>query len=325
MTPPVPTVILSHALPPADSPEMVEALSQLKLPYLRRWLAQSQPLHTVTCGAESLALPHELAQAESLGWPTDAQTLPWAAWAVSQTTCTAPTAIDDADGAWAFITLCHWQVGNGQFTLTDPGPISEEESQAVFESMRPYFEEDGIHLQTHRPGQWLARSAHFEDLPSASLERVMGLPIEPWLIGARQPRLSPSATLLRRLQNEMQMLLYQHPVNDRRPVPINSIWIEGCGRLMPAFRRHQNTEHSVVMLNSLRESWLLRDAQAWSRCWETLDAEVLPSWLDAPGARVAWCGQRETRWWQHQAPRGWARVRRLLKPVTPSEVLACDA
>ena len=304
---------------------MVDALRQLKLPYLRRWLTQSQPLHTLTCGPESLALPHELAQAESLGWPTGAHALPWAAWAESQTTRTAPAANDEAGSAWAFITLCHWQVGNGQFTLTDPGPISEEESQAAFNSMRPYFQEDGIHLQAHRPGQWLARSPHFEDLPSASLERVMGLPIEPWLIGAHQPRLSPSAKLLRRLQNEMQMLLYQHPVNDQRPTPINSIWIEGCGRLTSAHRRTPLTEQPVVVLNALRESWLLRDAQAWSRCWETLDAQVLPTWLDAPGARVAWCGQREARWWQHQAPGGWTRVRRLLKPITPAEVLACDA
>jgi hypothetical protein len=311
-----PTVILHHALPPADSVEMVQALGRLKLPFLRRWLSQSQPLHTLVSPPEGLSLPHELALAQSLGWPLDGSALPWAARAARTVT--------DHNGAWAFITLCHWQVGNGQFTVTDPGPIREEESQTLFQSMQPYFEEDGISLHPYRPGQWLARSTHFEGLASASLERVMGLPIEPWLLGAHLPELSPSVKLLRRLQNEMQMLLYQHPVNDRRPVPINSIWIEGCGRLLsPA----PNTapEPPVVLLNDLREPWLLRDVQAWSRGWEHLDANVLPAWLETPGMQVVWCGQREARVWQHQPPGLWTRWKRAWRPLTPSEVLSCDA
>ena len=43
------------------------------------------------------------------------------------------------------------------------------------------------------------------------------------------------ARSLRRLQNEMQMLLYRHPVNDaraaQRRLTVNSFWISGTGTL----------------------------------------------------------------------------------------------
>jgi len=215
-------------------------------------------------------------------------------------------------------------VGNGQFTLLDPGPITQEESNALMASMRTYFEEDGITLQAHEPGRWLAQSSLFDGLASASAERVMGLPIEPWLLGAHLPSLSPAIRTLRRLQNEMQMLLYQHPVNDARRTPINSIWIEGCGQLGGDCPAPMPNAASAVLLDDLREPWLLRDAAAWARAWQRLDAEVLPPLLSPAGARIAWCGPRQARWWIHQPPSVWQRLQRVLRPVQLNEVLSCD-
>ena len=326
-----PTVLLGHALPPADSPDMQAALAALPLPFLRRWLQSSVAQHIVQTCPEDRAMPVELARAEILNWTTPQAPLPWAALVAREAAHRegpheSPTVTQDTDDqtAWAFVTLCHWQVGNGQFTLLDAGPVNEQESQALLASMRPYFEEDGITLVPFEPGRWLARSALFDGLLSASLPRVLGLPVEPWLLGADLPELSPSIRTLRRLQNEMQMLLYQHPVNDARRTPINSIWFEGCGRLggtTPA----PSPQTPPVLIDDLRESWLLRDAAAWARTWERLDAEVLPPLLEPAGARIAWCGQRQARWWIHEAPGLLQRVQRRVRPVKPAEVLACDA
>lgn len=315
-----PSVILSHALPPADSPEMLEALTALPVPFVRQWLGESVRQHTLTTSAEDLVLPAEWARAETLGWTSPHGTWPWAA--LSAPLAPAPHAASQS--AWAFIRLCHWQVGNGQFTLLDPGPITQEESDALRASMRTYFEEDGITLQAHEPGRWLAQSSLFDGLASASAERVMGLPIEPWLLGAHLPSLSPAIRTLRRLQNEMQMLLYQHPVNDARRTPINSIWIEGCGQLGGDCPAPMTSAASAVLLDDLREPWLLRDAAAWARAWQRLDAEVLPPLLSPAGARIAWCGPRQARWWIHQPPSVWQRLQRVLRPVQLNEVLSCD-
>lgn len=315
-----PTVILSYALPPADSPDMRAALARLPLPGVRSWLQRSVAQRTLTTSAEDLFLPQELALADSLGWTSAPGTWPWAALAAQ-----ASAAHGTNQHAWAYITLCHWQVGHGQFTLLDPGPISEAESAALLDSMRVYFQEDGITLHPHAPGRWLAQSPLFEGLASASAARVMGLPIEPWLLGGSLPELPAAIRTLRRLQNEMQMLLYHHPVNDTRRVPINSIWIEGCGRLGSETPPPRPGTALPVSLDDLREPWLLRDAAGWARAWERLDAEVLPALLGPAGARIAWCGQRQARWWTHQPPGVWQRLLRAMRPLQPAEVLSCDA
>jgi hypothetical protein len=323
-----PTVILSHALPPADSPEMLAALAALPLACVRRWLQDSVAQHTLTTAAAGLALPEEWARAETLGWTSPQGVWPWAALA-AQRMHVAPAHDSDhtspSNHAWAFIRLCHWQVGNGQFTLLDPGPITQQESDALLASMRPYFEEDGITLHPHRPGCWLANSALLDGLASASAARVMGLPVEPWLLGAQLPELPPAIRTLRRLQNEMQMLLYQHPVNDARRTAINSIWVEGCGRLGGDCPGPRAGAESTVVLDDLREPWLLRDAAGWARAWEHLDAQVLPALLKPPGARIAWCGQRQARWWVHQPPSVWQKLQRVVRPPQLTEVLSCDA
>jgi hypothetical protein len=342
-----PTVLLSHALPPADSPDMLAALAALPLPFVRGWLQGSVAQHTVSTTADDLALPLELALAETLGWTAPHGSWPWAALAAhSRHPLCAPrraslgeashSTYRDASPdlthravasghAWAFIRLCHWQVGNGQFTLLDPGPIGEDESQTLLNSMRPYFEEDGIVLHYLEPGRWLAQSALFDGLASASAARVLGLPIEPWLLGAQLPELPPAIRTLRRLQNEMQMLLYQHPINDTRRTPINSIWIEGCGRLGDQTPAPAPGTPLAIQLDDLQQPWLLRDAASWARTWERLDAEVLPAVLAPPGARLALCGQRQAHWWIHQTPTLWQRLQRKVHPVQPAEVLSCDA
>jgi hypothetical protein len=314
-----PTVILPHALPPADSPEMLAALAALPLPFVRHWLRGSVAQHTLTTSAEDLALPHEWALAETLGWSSPHGAWPWAALAAQ-----VHGGVDSGH-AWAFISLCHWQVGNGQFTLLDPGPIGQDESEALRRSMQPYFEEDGISLHPLEPGRWLAQSALFEGLCSASSARVMGLPIEPWLLGAQLPDLPPAVRTLRRLQNEMQMLLYQHPVNDARRTAINSFWIEGCGRLGGDTPLPTPEATSAITLDDLRDAWMLRDAAGWARAWARLDAEVLPALLTPPGARIAWCGQRQARWWVQAPLTVWQRLQRAVRPLTPAEVLSCDA
>lgn len=316
-----PTVLLGHALPPADSPDMHAALAALPLPFLRRWLQHSVAQHTITLPADDLRSPLERAWADTLGWPADAA-YPWAAL-TTQGRHDLPSTLPGQ--AWAFIRLCHWQVGQGQFTLMDAGPIQTQESDSLLAAMRPYFEEDGITLHPYQPGQWVARSSLFKGLTSASMSRVMGLPVEPWLLGAHLPTLPPAIQTLRRLQNEMQMLLYSHPVNETRARPINSIWIEGCGHLGDDTPAPPSPSPEVVVIDDLREHWLLRDAAGWANAWARLDAEVLPALLQPSGARIAWCGQRQARWWCHQAPGAWSRLLRLLRPVTPAEVLACDA
>jgi len=261
-----------------------QALSTLKLPHLEKLLARLTP-EPLDAGDEfSLSTPHERALARALGLSAPDGLLPWAALEASKKHLTGH--------AWAFISPCHWQVGanhiamSGQ-TLPD---FSEAESRALMAAMQPYFEEDGLALHFDSPNRWLASGDVFKDLPTASLDRVVGRNVENWM-----PR-SPQAAPLRRLQNEMQMLLYTHPINDARSargvLPINSFWMSGTGALAP----NLPCMAAPQVVKPLRDAALNEDWAAWAQAWQVLDATECAALLAnlKPGAtaQLTLCGER---------------------------------
>src|SRR5574337_1399947 len=136
--------------------------------------------------------------------------------------------------------------------------------------MRPFFEEDGIALHYAAPTRWLARGELFRGLATASLDRVVGREVGRWLPAAHE------AAPLRRLQNEMQMLLYTHPVNDERSArsltPVNSFWVSGTGTLPPGWQPQQDAKALAPrMIDTLRDAALADDAAAWAAAWRALD------------------------------------------------------
>ncbi|WP_038205664.1 hypothetical protein [Xenophilus azovorans] len=270
------------------------ALPALALPRLGDLLARLTLQDEDAQDDDTLSPPHERALARALGIQTADGCLPWAALEAQR------AGLAGAHGQpWALVTLCHWQVGMSEVVLGDPASlgISAAESDALLACALPFFEEDGIALfTTGQPGLWLARSALFDGLDTASLDRAIGQPLASWL------PMSDAARPLRRLQNEMQMLLYTTHVNDDRiargQLPINSFWLSGTGRLpqpLPA----QGPQPTVDL--ALRDAALQDDGEAWSKAWQALDAGPIADLL-AHGERgeaveLTLCGDRAARRW----------------------------
>ena len=287
------------------------ALRALKLPHLEKLLARLTP-QPLDAGDEfSLSPPHERALARALGLDVTDGLIPWAA-------------LDQPVGdGWGFITPCHWQVATNQITM-GPLPLPDftaAESQALLAAMKPYFEEDGIALHFDSPGRWRACGAMLADLPTASLDRVAGRNLENWI-----PR-SPQAVHLRRLQNEMQMLLYNHPVNDARAargVPVvNSFWLSGTGTLSPRTTAPNATPPTVV--NTLREPALQDNWTAWAQAWQALDATEGAALLAAlnrgePG-QLTLCGERHAQTFTKQPQTLVTRFMNLFGTQPPSRLL----
>ena len=266
------------------------ALRTLKLPYLQKLLSRLTPEPLDTGDEFSLSTPHERALARALGLPVADGLIPWAAVQASKERT--------ADGAWGFITPCHWQVGTNHIAMSgaELPDFSAHESQTLLAAMQPYFEEDGITLHYDRPDRWLARSEVFASLASASLDRVVGRNVENWM-----PRSAPAAHL-RRLQSEMQMLLYTHPVNDARAArgvpPVNSFWLSGTGALPPAPQKPA-AEPLPVVVSTLRLAALNEDWAAWTQAWATLDATECAALLAALDqgelCQLTLCGERHAQ------------------------------
>ena len=308
-------LIIPFAASHAD--DAMAALRQLQLPRLQQLLARLQPLPPDEGDELSLSPPHERALARALGLPVNDGQIPWAALQASR----RPELATSGDG-WAFVSLCHWQLHSHQVTLGQLplADLSTDESDALLAAMRPYFEEDGIRLHTDQPGRWLAQGAVFAGLASASPDRVLGRNLQAWMPDAAQ------AAVLLRLQNEMQMLLYTHPVVEalhaRGATPANAFWIHGSGTL----DNPPPTEATApTVIDSLRTAALQADWADWAKAWQALDAGPISALLQAAQAgqmvQLTLCGERHSRSWQTQSQSVWRRLQRLINPPPAGQTL----
>ncbi len=330
----VPLTVLPYALWTVHESEqaaLAQVLNALALPNLRAWGSQSQRRVVVQepptgWAPAALSLPHERLQAQALGWPVVDGCLPWAAQRAAELGLQGSSSATGVPAAWGFISLCNWHVSNGQVTLGHPIELALDDATdlALFNAMAPFFAEDGFTLYRDVPGRWLVHSPVLADVPTASLERVIGRNIDPWLVGGDAP--SGVAKLLRRLQNEMQMLLYTHAVNAHRAVSINSFWLHGTGAL-PAAPTYESVPVSVV--NHLRDSAMQQDLMAWLEAWQRVDAEVIAPLLAAVSQgqtlQLVLCGEHEHHVYDSAKPGLWHRLRGHFKPLTLDTVLAVTA
>jgi hypothetical protein len=322
------TTLIPFSLWTLHGPE-ASVLAKAELPNLRAWLAQAKLTDVQVDAVQepllaTLSPPHERAWALAAGWPAQDGCLPWAARAAAEQGLTANNTTD----GWAFINLCNWHVSNGQVTLGDPAylQIDEATNATLFQAMQGFFAEDGITLHPYKPGQWLAQSQLLANLPTASLDRVIGRNIDPWLVGSHVAAnaLSPAAKLLRRLQNEMQMLLYTHSVNDGRSLTINSFWVHGTGALPSNANKPAQQEPAVIQ--TLRQGALQQDLMGWFEAWQHVDAHVIAPMLARVAAgepqRLVLCGEHEFHVYDSAAPSLWQRMRTHFAPASLDTVLA---
>jgi hypothetical protein len=271
---------------------------------LRALLAAMTPADRIECSEDDPSTPFELALAQANSLPGGPGQIPWAAFETGRIGLPC-----------AFITLCHWQVGADHVRLSpsDDLALDEETSHTLLAAMAPYFLEDGITLaRGDKPGTWLATGEVFRGLRSVSMDTLMGRHLTRSLLdGAGTP-----AATLRRLQNEMQMLLYTHPANEARQqrglAPVNSFWVTGAGVLDLAVASNSD----VQVESRLYAPASRRDAAAHAQAWQIVDLEAcaaLLAVLRAGGdARLTLCGERAAQSFVPAPASLWSRFKRVL-------------
>ncbi len=259
--------------------DWLQAMSSIKLKNLGQLLCGMKLANKDSGQADSLSPPHERVLAKASGLTSEADGLmPWA----------AHEAKAEPSKGWAVITPCHWAMGREHATLTEPATldITEAESRTLLATMQPYFATEGITLHYAAPTRWLARGDVFRSLPTASLDRVLGRNVDRWL---------PASKAIKLLQNEMQMLLYTHPVNDERTAKaqrsINSFWVSGSGALNePATANMQ-----VNLTRILAQAAFANDWTAYTEAWTQLDAtgtaQLLAQQNSGQIVRLSLCGE----------------------------------
>ncbi|WP_284616754.1 hypothetical protein [Aquabacterium humicola] len=276
------------------------ALHDLPLPQLERLLARLQPQPADAADESTLSPPHERALARALGWTVDDGLLPWAARLARR------SGAPESGDAWGLLTPLHLHVGTHQVSMIDPAALQLDDaaSRELLAAVRPLLDSEGFTLHYAGPLQWLATHAGFDGLATASLDRVIGRNIDPWLPG------QPAARLVRRIQNEVQMLLYTHPINDRREAAclptVNSFWLSGCGRARP---EAAETDEAPIVDDRLRTAALGEDWVAWREAWQQLDAGPVAALAKHDGpVTLTLCGERAAQSFSTGSTSLWQRV-----------------
>jgi len=284
----------------ALSPAAAEAATALALPQLERLLALLTPGAGDEGDAYALTPPHERALAAAWGWPAAADGLLPLAAEAARADGLQPA--DDGRG-WALLSPTHWHLGTEQVSLANPAELAldEAEARALFDTLRPLAEDDGLALLWGAPTRWYLVHERLATLPTASIDRVVGRNVDLWL------NTHPDARPFRRLQAEAQMLWHTHPLNEAREargqLPVNSFWLSGTGRTAPPARRD-----GLVLADALRAPALAEDGAAWAAAWAALDAGPVADALrraeQGQPVSLTLCGERHALRFDLQ-PRGW--------------------
>lgn len=107
--------------------------------------------------------------------------------------------------------------------------LDADEARALRELLNTHFAGDGVVFETPRADAWFVRVVVPPELSTTPLARATDRALRPLLPGGRD------GGLWQRWQNEIQMLLFEHPVNAAREArgraPVSGIWFWGGGSL----------------------------------------------------------------------------------------------
>ncbi|TKC82608.1 regulator [Trinickia terrae] len=220
-------ILLPFALPTAA--DASTALHNLASPALEKLLSRASLVERVAGEDFQRTLPHER-------------------WVARQFGAVASSADDEAplapymlladggspgDAVWACVQPVHVRIAHDHLVLIDPASLdlSDDEAATLLAVAKPLVEELGVRIEAPRPTRWYLSSDTFGQLAGASPLRASGRNIEIWL--PHEAHTGQRSRAWMKLQNEVQMAWFEHPVNEAREArglpAVNSIWMHAQG------------------------------------------------------------------------------------------------
>ncbi|MDY7579213.1 hypothetical protein RGU70_12870 [Herbaspirillum sp. RTI4] len=208
-------------------------------------------------------------------------------------------------GTWFVLQPAHIHIARDHLVLTELRQLElgEVQSRQLFESAALLCEEDGKTLLYGDSRTWFLRADDWQGLRTATPEAASGRNVDIWM-----PK-GPGEKAWRKLQNEMQMQWFAHPLNDEREAAglpsVNSLWLWGgaqataavtatpyprtfglsywmaalariedrCAAPPPAEVIHAPEERALLLLDGLLEPGLTDEWGVWLERMELLERE----------------------------------------------------
>lgn len=220
-------LLLPFALPTAA--DASSALHDLSSPALDKLLARATLVERVAGEDFQRTLPHER-------------------WVARQFGAVASNAADEAplapymlladggtpgDDQWACVEPVHVRIAHDHLVLIDPSALdlTDEDAAKLLAVAKPLIEALGVRIETPTPYRWYLAGDALGALAGASPLRASGRSIEIWLPHDAQS--GQRSRIWMKLQNEVQMGWFEHPVNEAREArglpAVNSVWLHAQG------------------------------------------------------------------------------------------------
>ena len=187
-----------------------EACAGLALPALEKLLARAQRL---PLSADSL----EVWLCESFGVTNHS---------IAPVTLRSDN-LEPGTAYWLRADPVHLRLQRDQLILQTEVPLSAEESAQLCTSLNAHFAADGLHFFAPHPQRWYLQLNAAPEMTTHFLVQVVGKDVHAHLPQGKH------ALHWHGVFNEIQMLLFEHPVNQTREargeLPINSVWLWGGG------------------------------------------------------------------------------------------------
>ena len=132
-------------------------------------------------------------------------------------------------GSWCVAQPVHLAAGLDHLRLAPlaQAGLTEDEASELGARVSSHFGTDELTVAAFVQGAWLLRFARSIDCSTQPPDAVVGHNVHDFMPAGRD------GARIRSLMNEIQMLLHEHPVNQRRErarqLPVNGWWLWGFG------------------------------------------------------------------------------------------------
>ena len=192
----------------------------LRLPALEKMLARGASTGSARTNVVGLPLENYLCELFGVPCQPEAQIAPVSA------------AFDGlGEGCWLRADPVHLRLQREQLVLLPEVGVGAGEAGQLCAALNEYFAGQGMEFFAPHPQRWYMRLDRLPDIETVPLSQAAGRNVHGLL-----PR-GKEAARWHRVFNEIQMLLFAHPVNEAREargaLPVNSLWLWGGGANAP--------------------------------------------------------------------------------------------
>lgn len=171
---------------------------------------------------------------------------------------------------WMRADPVHLDMQREQMLLAEVSLASAEATE-LCASLNAHFAGQGMEFCAPHPQRWYVRTDELPDISTMPLSQVIGGDVR---------RALPSgadAARWHQLFNEIQMLLYAHPLNEAREArgetPVNSVWFWGGGELVAPSQQNFDSVSSDDVLAEMFAAASGVPFMSWPEQWHEPDRD----------------------------------------------------